>query len=209
MGFKKSSDNGEIRVFNEFLEAKEVFEDKEADEDLRLAALDYIVRHKEISYVLRMLSEIFKENKLNDHVYIDYAFSAFTEKPKREEDFQKMFAMLKSDNAYLRNAAVSFLQGYGEDVKQFIENLINNEDRDIRIFAANILGDLRFDGSVDLLRYLIMKENDINVLMSAVDYLGEVGSKEDIAILESIKESYKDEPYVAFGVDAAINKLRE
>ncbi len=209
MGFKKPSEGGKVRVFNEFLEAKEVFEDKDADEDLRLAALDYIVRHKEISYVLRMLSEIFKENKLNDHVYIDYAFSAFTEKPRREEDFQKMLDMLKSENAYLRNAIIVFLQGYGEEIREFIENLINSEDRDIRIFAANILGDLRFEGSVDLLRYLIMKENDVNVLMSAVDYLGEVGSKEDIAILESIKESYKDEPYVVFGVDTAINKLRE
>ncbi len=209
MALKKSSESGKVRIFNEFLEAKEVFEDSSAEEDMRIAALDYIVRHKEISYVLRMLSEIFKENKLEEHVYIDYAFAAFSDKPRRDEDFQKMLDMLKSENAYLRNAIIVFLQGYGEEVRKFIEKLIDDEDRDIRIFAANILGDLRFEDSVNLLRYLIMKENDINVLMTAVDYLGEVGTKDDIAILESIKESYKDEPFVAFGVDAAIKKLKE
>ncbi len=209
MALKKSSEKEKVRIFNEFLEAKKAFEDKNESEDVRLAALDYIVRHKEISYVLRMLSEIFKENNLNDHVYIDYAFSAFPNKPKREEDFQKMFAMLKSDNAYLRNSVISFLQHYGEEIKPFLEKLINDEDRDIRIFAANILGDLRFEGSIDLLRYLILKEKDVNVLMTAIDYIGEIGSKDDIMILESLKEAYKNEPYVLFGIDTAINKLRD
>ena len=83
MGFKKSEqDLVDIRRFKEFDEARECFEDSSCDEEDRLNALDYIIRHKEIYYVLRMMSKLFSENRVEDHVYVDYAFSNFKSKPK-------------------------------------------------------------------------------------------------------------------------------
>ena len=78
----------------------------------------------------------------------------------------------------------------------------------MRIFAINILGDVNYEDSLDLLRYIIMKEKDINVLMTAVDYLGEIGEERDIALLEALKEEFKDEEYVAFGINLAIERIR-
>jgi len=209
MALKKSnSDNGIVRVFKEFKEAEQVFKDKTKSIDERIEALDYILRHNEIYYVLKMLSRLFKENRVEDHPLIDYAFSNFDTKPKRKEDFDEIFKMLKSDNAYLRNMAIKFLQEYGVEAKPFLEELMNNEDRDIRIFAINILGDVRYDDSVDMLRYFILKEKDINAMMTAVDYLGEIGSEEDIKLLEAIKNDFKDEPYVQFAIDTAIDRLK-
>jgi len=208
MALKKSSVNDNIRRFNEFDEAKAVFIDKSKSIDERIEALDYILRKKEIYFVLRMLSELFKENDVKEHPLIDYAFANFGLKPKREKDFNEMFNMLKSDNAYLRNAAIKFLQEYGKEAKPFIEKLLNGDDRDIKIFAINILGDVNYEDSLELLRYIIMKEKDINVLMTAVDYLGEIGEEKDIALLEALKEEFKDEEYVKFGIDLAIERIK-
>jgi hypothetical protein len=209
MALRKSQEQKvEIRIFNDFLEAKEAFENERNDETLRVHALCYIIEHKEIFYVLKVFNELFKENKLEDHIYIDYAFANFTNKPKREEDFEMMFKMLKSNNAYLRNSVIFFLQKYGLEAKPFIEKLMNNDDKDIRIFAINILGDVKYDDSIDMLRYFMLKEKDVNAMMTAVDYLGEIGDKSDIPLLEALKEEHKDEPYVTFGIDLAINKLK-
>ena len=209
---KENNEEKTIRTFSEFLEAKEIFEDKNAEQELRLKALDYIIGHKEIKYVLRMLNEIFNTNEVNDHVYIDYAFAMFPNKPKREEDFNEMFKILQSNNAYLRNQAIIFLREYGEEAEEFLKKLLDNPDKDIRIFAINILGDIKFDGSIELLRYLLLKEitdsKDVNVIMTAVDYLGEIGEERDIELLEAIKKEFSDEPYVTFGIDLAIDKIK-
>jgi len=198
----------DVREFNSFDDAESTFIDSKKSIDERIEALDYILRHKEIHFVLKILSELFRENRVDDHPLIDYAFSNFGTKPKREEDFDEMFKMLKSDNAYLRNMAIKFLQEFGVEAKPFLEKLMNDEDKDIRIFAINILGDVRYEDSVDMLRYFILKEKDINAMMTAVDYLGEIGSEEDIKLLEAIKKDFKDEPYVQFAIDTAIDRIK-
>jgi len=76
MGLKKATDiNNKVRIFNEIREAQEAFENTNNPEDVRLNALEYIISHKDIFYILRILSELFKENNLKDHVYIDFAFA--------------------------------------------------------------------------------------------------------------------------------------
>jgi HEAT repeat protein len=203
MPLKKSKRDTKVRIFNEFIEAKEVFENPNNPEEMRIEALDYILRRKEIFYVLKILSNLFQTNDDRNHIFIDYAFSNFEYHPKREEDFEMMFKMLKSDNAYLRNSAILFLQQYGVEVKSFIHKLMADNDRDIRIFAINILGDVKFEDSVDMLREFIKNETDINALMTAIDYMGEIGEYEDIELLEIIKQKFNDD-YITFG----IQKLR-
>jgi len=209
MAFKKSeNEQYKIHRFEDFLEAQKVFEDSNANEEDRLAALDYLIEYKEISYILDILSKLFCDNDIKGHVYIDYAFANFGKKPKRESDFDKLFVMLKSDNAYLRNEAILFLREYGKEASEFFRGLMDSEDRDVRIFSINILGDVKFDDSINMLRYFIAKEKDLNALMTAVDYIGEIGDESDIALLEALRQDYKNEPYVTFGVDLAIRRLR-
>ena len=207
MPLKKSKRDTKVRIFNEFMEAKEVFENPNNPEDMRIEALDYILRRKEIFYVLKILSNLFQDNDDKNHIFIDYAFSNFEYYPKREKDFEMMFKMLKSDNAYLRNSAILFLQQYGVEVKSFIHKLMADNDRDIRIFAINILGDVNFEDSVDMLREFIKNETDINALMTAIDYMGEIGEYEDIELLEIIKQKFNDD-YITFGIDLAIDRIK-
>jgi len=198
----------ELRKFDEFPQAQKAFEDSSLSVDERIEALEYILEHKEMYYVLKMLSRLFTNNSTDVHPLIDYAFANFQIRPKREEDFDEMFLMLKSEDAYLRNMAISFLQNSGEESIKFLEKLLENKDKDIRIFAINILGDVNYAKSVDMLRYFLAQEDDINAMMTAVDYMGEIGSQEDIPLLETIKIAHKDDPYVCFGVDTAIARIK-
>jgi len=208
MAFIKSDEKYDVRVFRTFLEAQKVFENTLEDESARLDALNYILGHQEISYVLDMLLDMYGSNNSKDHYLIDHSFANFGKKPKREDDYNILFKLLKSNNAYLRNKAITFLQDYGEDAKSFIKKLLTNSDNDIKIFAVNILGDVKYEDSRDILIELIQNEQDVNVLMTAIDYLGEIGEPKDISILEEIKNNFSSEPYVCFGIDVAIDKIR-
>jgi len=208
MALKKVTEEEKIVRFKSFEEAKAVFIDENKNIDERIEALDYIINHKEIWFVLNMLNKLFKVNKIEYHPLIDYAFSHFDIKPKRKEDFEEMFKALKSDNAYLRNAVIEFLKLYGKEAKQFLEELMENEDRDIRIFAINILGDVKFEDSINMLRRFILKEKDINALVTAIDYLGEIGDENDIKLLEALKKEISD-AYIHFAIDLAIKRISQ
>lgn len=208
MAFVKSEEIYTQRIFRTFLEAQNIFEDLESDENLRLEALEYLLIHKEISYILDMLLVQYNDLNSSDHSLLDHAFANFGSKPKRDDDFNAIFKMLESDNAYLRNKAITFLQDSGENAKNFIRKLLSDNQRDIRIFAVNILGDVKYADSRSMLIDFIKEEEDVNVLMTAIDYLGEIGEQEDIELLISLKDKFTSEPYVSFGIDMACEKIK-
>ena len=74
--------------------------------------------------------------------------------------------------------------------------------------SINVLGDVNFPESRDMLVELLEDEEDINVAMTAVDYMGEIGEVEDIELLESLKERFKDDVYANFAVDGAIKMIK-
>ena len=207
MAFIKNELNYKQRTYRTFLDAQKIFEDFNMNEIQRMEALNYILNHQEISYVLDMLFEKYGENPDIDHPLIDYSFSNFKVKPKREDDYLVILKILKSSNAYLRSKAITFLQDSGELAKAFISKLLKDLNRDIRIFAVNILGDVKYEDSRELLLNIVKNDEDINVVMSAVDYLGEIGESKDIEFLLDIKNKFPDEPYVDFGVDLVVSKI--
>lgn len=121
---------------------------------------------------------------------------------------EEILEVLKSDSAYSRNLAISILQSYGREIKYYIVKYLIGDGRDLRIFAINVLGDVNFAESRDMLLELLEGEQDINVAMTAVDYLGEIGQSEDVALLESLKERFKNEPYAEFAINKAIKAIR-
>ncbi len=121
---------------------------------------------------------------------------------------EEIMQLLKLHNAYIRNLGIQILQDYGEAIKYYIVKFLIGDDRDLRIFAINVLGDVNFAESRDMLVELLETEEDINVAMTAVDYMAEIGECDDIAVLEKIKERFKDDVYVQFGVDGAIRSIK-
>lgn len=125
---------------------------------------------------------------------------------KRRAPIEEVMELLKIKNAYIRNLGITTLQSYGDAIKYYIVKFLIGDDRDLRIFAINVLGDVNFAESRDMLVELLEHEQDINVAMTAVDYMAEIGEPADIPLLESVKSRF-DDPYVAFAVDNAIRSI--
>ena len=210
MGLNKSKKHSvvEQKKWQNHIDAQVVFKDRTKSEDERVEALEYLIENQTVSHMLKLINMIFNENTVSDHIYIDIAFNSFHDVPKTDEDFDNFTKSLQSENVYLRNMAIKYLQESDEEASIFIDKLLKSDDKDIRIFAINILGDVKYDKSVDMLRYFLAQEDDINAMMTAVDYMGEIGSVEDIQLLETLKVAHKDNPYVLFGVDTAIERIK-
>lgn len=126
----------------------------------------------------------------------------------KKAPIEEIMELLKLHNAYVRNLGISVLQNYGDAIKYYIVKFLIGDDKDLRIFAVNVLGDVNFAESRDMLLELLEKEEDINVSMTAVDYMAEIGELEDIDSLEDIKKRFHDEPYVQFAIDRAIKCIK-
>ena len=120
---------------------------------------------------------------------------------------EEIMELLKLENAYIRNLGISILRDFGNAIKYYIVKFLIGDDRDLRIFAINVLGDVDFAESRDMLVELLETEQDINVAMTAVDYMGEIGEVEDIPLLESLKERFSGDFYAQFAVDGAIKLI--
>ena len=121
---------------------------------------------------------------------------------------ESIMELLKLENAYVRNLGISILRGYGSAIKYYIVKFLIGDDRDLRIFAINVLGDVNFAESRDMLVELLENEEDINVAMTAVDYMGEIGELSDVELLESLKNRFNKSVYVNFAVDSAIKMIK-
>ena len=121
---------------------------------------------------------------------------------------EEVMELLKLPNAYVRNLGISILQDYGKAIKYYIVKFLIGDDYDLRIFAINVLGDVNFPESRQMLVELLENEENINVAMTAVDYMAEIGQPEDVELLNKVKERFKDETYAQFAVDAAIESIK-
>ncbi|MDF1882760.1 HEAT repeat domain-containing protein [Sulfurimonas sp. SAG-AH-194-C21] len=134
--------------------------------------------------------------------------SAISSMDPDEAPIEKIMELLKLENAYIRNLGISMLRDFGDSIKYYIVKFLIGDDRDLRIFAINVLGDVSFSESREMLLELLETEEDINVAMTAVDYMGEIGEVKDIPLLESLKTRFKDEVYVEFAVDGAVTMIK-
>lgn len=146
----------------------------------------------------------------NPHVHKDmasYIASLLSAMDPQKAPIEEIMNLLKVRNAYIRNLGITTLQSYGDAIRYYIVKFLIGNDRDLRIFAINVLGDVNFSESREMLVELLEEEKDINVAMTAVDYMSEIGEISDIELLEKVKSRFSDS-YVDFAVDNAIRSIR-
>lgn len=115
--------------------------------------------------------------------------------------------LLRSDDAYVRNAAAEVLQVLEDRSLGMVRQLLGDEDPDVRILAVNVLGELRCKEAVELLRRVVALDPEINVVATAVEFLGEMGlSQEDRETIKAAVERFAD-PYLTFAAETALKKM--
>lgn len=181
-----------------------IYNESEYEED-RHFSLEKIVEFKGGP---QKLVDMLSNGEITDRREIAAATTALSRMEPKEAPIEDIMDLLKCENAYLRNQAISVLQDYGKEIKYYIVKFLIGDDRDLRIFAINVLGDVNFAESREMMIELLQGEQDVNVAMTAVDYLSEIGEPEDVAFLEKLKSRFGGEPYVKFAVDNAIRVIQ-
>lgn len=120
---------------------------------------------------------------------------------------ERLLPLLSSDNATLRNQAIEILQTLPVDVAPHMEELLDEPDSDVRIFAVNILEALRHPKVEDWLIAVITTDRHVNVVGTALDLLAEVGTSAALPSLSRVRDRFADEPYVQFAAANAMKRI--
>ena len=198
-----TQDVPELESYTNLDDAKEAFISMD-DDTQKDYIIDEIVKFHGGS---EFLIDQIHHNELHKNVATKIA-SVISAMEPDEAPIEEIMDLLKLNDAYLRNLGISILRNFGGSIKYYIVKFLIGDDRDLRIFAINVLGDVDFAESRDMLVELLESEEDVNVAMTAVDYMGEIGEEEDIPLLESLKERFNGEVYVEFAVDGAVSLIK-
>lgn len=118
-----------------------------------------------------------------------------------------LVALLRSEDAGLRNEAIETLQAMGEATAPEIEALLDDEDSDVRIFAMNVALQLKSARVPDLALRVLLTDGNVNVCAAALDILSEVGRPEMADEIRSAADRFPDAPFLAFAVRAALKRI--
>ena len=118
-----------------------------------------------------------------------------------------LLPLLRTEDAFVRNAAIEVLQAMPEGVAVHIVELLNDIDSDVRIFAIDILQQLAHPQTPEWLLSVLKDETHINVIATAVDRLSEVGTTDMLPELKALKLRFPDEAYLQFAIQTAIDRI--
>ncbi|MBV5320432.1 MAG: HEAT repeat domain-containing protein [Sulfuricurvum sp.] len=194
----------ELPSFSALEEAYTYFQTHNGEFDKQSHAIDQI---SQFDGGGKLLVKLLLDNPYIHKDMIDNIASILSKMSPKRAPIESIMDLLKEKNAYIRNIGITTLQCYGDAIKYYIVKFLIGDDRDLRIFAINVLGDVNFAESREMLVELLQNEKDINVAMTAVDYLAEIGEMQDIDLLESLKERF-DDAYVVFAIDNAIRQIK-
>ncbi|MEA1917173.1 MAG: HEAT repeat domain-containing protein [Campylobacterota bacterium] len=206
MALIKSHKSAEVDELPEFetLEDAESYYENQVEIDKIGYAIDEMSKFE--NGPKKLVSKLLDENI--SHETSSRIASCLAQLKEENAPVEEVMELLKLRDAFIRNLGISILRDYSESIKYYIVKFLIGNDRDLRIFSINVLGDVNFAQSRDMLVELLQNEKDINVAMTAVDYMGEIGELEDIELLESIKLRFNNDAYVTFGVDNAIKLIK-
>ena len=146
------------------------------------------------------LAELLQTN----HLGIQEAADSSLRKIGGKETVQAVLPLLRSDDAPVRNLSMDILREVGSQDLTSLITLAHDEDVDIRIFVADILGSTNNLLAVDPLCEALLKDPEVNVRYQAAVSLGELGKEEAAPCLN---KAINDEEWVQYSVIEALTKI--
>jgi len=123
------------------------------------------------------------------------------------EAADSLFALLGSEDVWLRNAAIETLAEMDAAVIGALDGALSDPDSDRRIFAVNVLVSLRHPAAADYARRALAEDAHVNVVAAAIDVLAEIGTPEMIPEIEAAAERFPDAPFLRFAARAARRRI--
>ncbi|MFO7817873.1 MAG: HEAT repeat domain-containing protein [Desulfovibrionales bacterium] len=114
--------------------------------------------------------------------------------------------LLADNSASVRNLSMDILRHVGYADMNSIIKLLESDDVDIRIFAADILGSSASYMALGPLSEALLKDPDVNVRYQAAVSLGDLRRKEAV---EALNQALEDEEWVQFALIEALLKIRD
>jgi len=118
-----------------------------------------------------------------------------------------LLPLLRSEDATLRNRTLQVLAGLPDAVAPQVNALLADADGDVRIFAVNLLGELKHPLVPHWLAQVLQHEDAVNVVGAALDVAAEVGSPPLLPALGAAQQRFGAEPYIQFAAALAIERI--
>lgn len=118
-----------------------------------------------------------------------------------------LVALLRSEDAGLRNEAIETLQVMGEAAVPEIEALLDDPDSDVRIFAMNVALQLQSPRVPDMALAVLLRDENANVCAAALDILAEVARADMAPAIASAVDRFPDAPFLAFAIRATLKRI--
>ncbi|WP_285906455.1 HEAT repeat domain-containing protein [Pseudodesulfovibrio pelocollis] len=141
---------------------------------------------------------------LTNHLGVQEAADSSLRKIGGRETVQAVLPLLRSDEAPVRNLSMDILREVGGQDMPSLVTLIHDDDPDIRIFVADILGSTASPLAVEPLCDALLKDPEVNVRYQAAVSLGELGMAEAAPCLN---KAIEDEEWVQYSVIEALTKI--
>jgi len=122
-----------------------------------------------------------------------------------EEEYTESLekALRNHNNANIRNTVIEVYKALGKRAFPYLFLLLKDKDFEIRIFSANILGEI--GGKEALLNLLeSIKDANENVRIASAEALGKIGNEK---ALNGLKKALNDETWVAMAALQAIGEI--
>ena len=136
----------ELETYSNLTDAKEAFFSSNEDSQKDYIVEEIIKFHGGGEFLV----EYIKNEDVHKNVATKIA-SVISSMDADEAPIEMIMDLLKLDNAYIRNLGISILRDFGNSIKYYIVKFLIGDDRDLRIFAINVLGDVDFAESRDML----------------------------------------------------------
>lgn len=148
--------------------------------------------------------EVLAELLMTNHLGIQEAADSSLRKIGGKETVRAVLPLLRSDEAPVRNLSMDILREVGNQDMPSLVELIHDEDADIRIFIADILGTTDNLLAVEPLCDALLKDPEVNVRYQAAVSLGELRMEEAAPCLN---KAINDEEWVQYSVIEALTKI--
>lgn len=124
------------------------------------------------------------------------------------EAVEAVLPLLRSDDAQARTEALDALQLMKEAMAARLPALLADPDADVRLLACELARGLPNGEAAVLLAQLLDRETEANVCAAAVEVLAEVGDARVLPALERCLARFQGNPFLAFSIQAAADRLR-